>query len=235
MTTYVTLSTISADDFDAMSDEDRQGVVTIEPGTFPVLMTLPDSIKVEKRDGATVDIDLSDIPETLFADFTVEGVGEYVRDSSSAALSVAFDVAHPDHKLEGDKLKAARTAWAGKDGNVFKIAEQSLALMRDAVERLYKGERRKVTPTGPAFTSHNDAAYDEAAKVKGLPGAESIAALFDKATGMATAERKRLVIDGIAALDDAHPFKVHINAAADRTVAERAALLALVTAPKPTK
>lgn len=99
-----------------------------------------DAITVNKRDGSTVDIDMTKIPESFFADFVTEGVAEYIRDSSSAALAYAFDIAHPNHKHEGVALKDARNKWVVD--NVDAVAAESVALMTNARDRLYDGERR---------------------------------------------------------------------------------------------
>jgi len=102
----------------------------------------PDAITVAKRDGATVDVDLTKIPESFFADFVTDGVAEYIRDSSSAALANAFGIAHPKKAdtLKGNALKEARNSW-GMD-NVATVATESAALMTAARDRLYNGERR---------------------------------------------------------------------------------------------
>lgn len=101
-----------------------------------------DEITVSKRDGSTIDVDMTKIPESFFADFVTDGVAEYIRDSSSAAMSNAYTLANPKCDRTGDSLKSARVTWVGKDGNVEKVATESAALMTAARDRLYAGERR---------------------------------------------------------------------------------------------
>ncbi len=100
------------------------------------------TITVAKRDGSECIVDMTKIPESFFADFVTDGVAEYIRDSSSSALANAFDVAHPDHKHEGKALIAARNVWV--TDNVDAVAKESAALMTDARDRLFGGERRVV-------------------------------------------------------------------------------------------
>ncbi len=99
-----------------------------------------ESRTVNKRDGSTVEYSILDIPAMLFANMSPEAVDEYLRDSSSAALSIAFAVANPNNKDEGKALIKARNEWVGD--NVDAVAKESGILMTDARDRLYKGERR---------------------------------------------------------------------------------------------
>ncbi len=108
---------------------------------FEIPVSILRDTVVIKRDGSMCSIDLTKIPETFFADFVVEGVAEYIRDSSSAALANAYDIANPDHKLEGKKLVAARAVWLDET-TVDAVAKESGILMSGARDRLYAGERR---------------------------------------------------------------------------------------------
>ena len=105
-----------------------------------VSFTIPTAnLEVTKRDGSLCQIDLAQIPETLFAAFLTEGIAEYIRDSSSSALANAYTVANPDDKAEGQALLDARKAWG--EANPDAVRAESNALMTAARDRLYKGER----------------------------------------------------------------------------------------------
>jgi hypothetical protein len=112
--------------------------MTNETHTYKI--AIPLALTVNKRDGSSVEVDVAQIPEEFFADFVTDGIAEYIRDSSSAALANAYDLAHPDHKLEGKALRDARSAWVMD--NVPALAAESEALMTAARDRLYNGERR---------------------------------------------------------------------------------------------
>ena len=108
--------------------------------------TLPKStFTVSKRDGASIDVEMSQIPAELFAAFLIDGVAEYLRDSSASALAIAYDAAHEGHTLDDEELKAARKEWATPE----RIAPTSMALMSSALDRLYAGERRIVRASAP--------------------------------------------------------------------------------------
>lgn len=108
--------------------------------THTYKIAIPLSLTVNKRDGSSVEVDVAQIPEEFFADFVTDGIAEYIRDSSSAALANAYDLAHPNHKLDGKALREARNAWVLD--NVSALAAESEALMTAARDRLYNGERR---------------------------------------------------------------------------------------------
>lgn len=154
---------------------------------------LSDAITVKKQDGAQIEIDVTKIPDEFLADFVTDGIAEYVRDSSSAALAIAYDLANPDHKLEGKKLLAARAAW--KESNVDAIAAQSVALMNDAIERMYSGERRKARESaGPAFSNVDNVTYSTVNTVAMKKAHGFVRATFEDTAGMDTAERKAHVL-----------------------------------------
>ena len=162
---------------------------------------LSDAITVKKQDGAQVEIDVTKIPTELFSDFIDDGIAEYARDSSSAALAIAYDIANPDHKLEGKKLLAARAAW--KESNIDAIAAQSVALMNDAIERMYSGERRKARESaGPAFSNTDNVTYSTVNTLPMKKAHAFIRATFEETTGMDTNERKAHVL---AAMADSWP------------------------------
>jgi hypothetical protein len=100
-------------------------------------ITFPEStLTVTKRDGASVTVDLAKVPESMFAAFLLEGIAEYIRDSSASALINAYATATGE---EG--TPESRKAWG--ESNPDLVRAESLALMSDAVTRLYTGERRQ--------------------------------------------------------------------------------------------
>ncbi len=155
---------------------------------------------VEKRDGSSAVIDYNAIPADLLITFLSDGCMEYVRDSASAALSNAYTIAHPDNKLEGDKLKSARIKWVGTDDNVFKVRDESSAIMAATIGRMEAGERRKSSAAMFRFTSLDDAIYDAAVSVRGVKGFESVAKAWTNSKGTTTGERKTTIL--AAVVDD---------------------------------
>ncbi len=182
---------------------------------------------VEKRDGSAATIDYAKIPADLLITFLSDGCKEYVRDSASSALSNAYDIAHPDHKLTGDKLKTARIKWVGTDDNVFKVRDESSAIMSAAIGRMEAGERRVARGSAYSFTAVDDAVYDAAVAMKSIKGFEPIAVAWKASTGGTTAERKLRVLSAV--VDDLpEPVSSAIHATATAHVKSMAALAASV-------
>jgi len=94
------------------------------------------NLDVSKRDGSSVTVDLAQIPAAMFAEFALDGVAEYIRDSSASALINAYRDANGGK----DGTVESRKAWA--ESNATAIAAKSARLMTEAVTRLYAGERR---------------------------------------------------------------------------------------------
>ncbi len=149
---------------------------------------------VEKRDGSSATIDYALVPADVLITFLPDGYKEYVRDSASAALSNAYDIAHPDHKLTGDAASKARTRWVGTDSNVFKVRDESSAIMAAAIARVEAGERRVSRASGPVISEIDSAIYDAAFAVKAVPAFVLVAKAFKAAKGMTTGERQTLVL-----------------------------------------
>ena len=168
---------------------------------------------VEKRDGSSATLDYAKIPADILITFLPDGAKEYVRDSASAALSNAYDIAHPKHELTGDKLKSARVKWVGTDSNVFKVRDESSAIMEAAISRVEAGERRVSRASGPVISEIDSAIYDAAFNVKGVPAFALVAKAFKDAKGMNTGERQALVLS-VVKDDLPEPLRVALGGVA---------------------
>jgi hypothetical protein len=173
-------------------------------------ITLPAALTVSKRDGSSVDVDVTRVHPSLFADFVTEGLAEYIRDASASALLTAYNAAHP--KATEEELKATtpdtRKAWG--QANPALVAAVSNTLMQDAVQAVYEGTRSaRSTTASAAFTAFEDALYKLADSIKTGAQWGDIATTFAAAKGLATGERKAAVLATIAAMPDARKAKLH--------------------------
>ncbi len=190
---------------------------------FLAHLGLENTDTIDKRDGSSAVIDYNAIPADLLITFLSDGCMEYVRDSASAALSNAYTIAHPDNKLEGDKLKSARIKWVGTDDNVFKVRDESSAIMAATIKRMEAGERRKATSAMYRFTSLDDAIYTIVVALKGTPNFKPIANVLAKSKGATTGERKIAVLSAV--VDDLPEALVKaVTAQAEAQIASMKAL-----------
>jgi len=159
-------------------------------------ITLPATVEVTKRDGSTITVDVSRIPAEFFAEFAVEGIAEYIRDSSSTALLDAYRAAHKGEDGDAD----TRKEWG--EANVEAIAKQSVALMTDAATRLYEGERRARSGGGasPRFTPLQDALYKVAREAITQSPGGTLGTAWSNSKGLPTPERKAIILEAVESL-----------------------------------
>jgi len=162
-------------------------------------ITLPETVEVTKRDGSAVTVDVTKIPAEFFAEFAVEGIAEYIRDSSSTALLDAYRAAHKGEDGDAD----ARKAWG--ESNVDAIAKHSVTLMTDAADRLYDGERRARSGGGssPRFTPLQDALYKVAREAIAQSPGGTLGTAWSNSKGMPTPERKAVILEAVESLPKA--------------------------------
>jgi hypothetical protein len=181
---------------------------------------------VTKRDGSFITIQVASIPPAMFEQFALDGVAEYIRDSSSTALANAYTVANPDCALEGPDLLASRKTWG--EGNAALIAKESEALMIAASERLYSGERRAARTTQDTFSDIENEIYTIVSAPAWLKAAKQfpdVRAAFTAAKGLTTPERKALALAAVMAQDEARVK--YLTDLAAKAIAARANLASL--------
>lgn len=101
-------------------------------------ITTENEITVAKRDGAVVHVDMAQVPQELAAGFIQDGIAEFIRDSSSAALVEAYTTAHDGESGDVE----SRKAWAETPEAASLIQAASQSMMEAALDNLYAGIRR---------------------------------------------------------------------------------------------
>ena len=132
-------------------------------------------------------------PATIAAIFTY-GARRWMQDHVNAA-------ANNFKQAEQDALAKGETFNGGKPFDVQACINARLA-------QAVSGELTVRTANAEIFTAMDDAIYDVAVSVKGESGWKELATVWAAAKGLSTTERKRAILDCVAALDESRRAKL---------------------------
>ena len=174
--------------------------------------TTTETFTIATRNGASVDVDHTRVPDSVKDAIFDMGLSQIIRDSASSALAIAYTVAHDgDDDLARSELAGdvdSRKAWAESNGPA--IAQEAQALMQRKLDAIYAGQLVFARASAaPKFTELELAMYDAALKLKGRPGCEHVDAALESAKGQTTDERRAIVLDAVkTGNDDVHAWVV---------------------------
>lgn len=100
-------------------------------------ITLPASFTVASRK-RNIAVETASLSSEIIAQAVIHGLTQSIADAAASALADAYESANPEHKLEGEALKAARKAWGA--ANADAVADAAEGNMRKRLDALLAGE-----------------------------------------------------------------------------------------------